>query len=163
MSKITIRKATPQDADAVWEVFHNVVQSGTTFTYMPDTSRSEVEDSWKADPRARYVAEVDGRVWGFYDLKPNQRGLGSHIANAGYMVHPAMHSKGLGSALIEHSLNQAKEQGYKAMQYNMVVSTNAVAIKYYDKLGFTKIGTIPKAFNHAEKGLVDAYIMYKEL
>jgi len=49
------------------------------------------------------------------------------------------------------------------MQFNFVVKSNEVAVKLWLNLGFEIIGEIPKAFNHIENGLTNAYIMYRKL
>jgi len=110
-----------------------------------------------------YVAEENGKILGTYFIKPNQAGLGAHIANCGYMVHPEARGRGLGKQLFDHSWLVAKELDYKGMQFNFVVSTNRVAVKLWKKLGFKIIGTIPKGFNHQQLGYVDAYIMFREI
>ncbi|NDF12934.1 MAG: GNAT family N-acetyltransferase [Proteobacteria bacterium] len=160
---ITITLATPADADAIWEIFKAVVKTGDSYTYKTDTSRKEAEDIWKRDPRTRYVVRYNNAIAAFYDLKPNQRGLGSHIANAGYMVHPDFQGKGIGKTMGQHSIEEARKKGYKAMQFNMVVSTNEKAVNCWKSIGFSIIGTIPKAFDHKQHGLVDAYIMHRFL
>ena len=110
-----------------------------------------------------YVAEEDGRVIGTYFIRPNQPGLGAHIANCGYMVHQATRGKGIGWQMCEHSLEIAKELGYTGMQFNIVVSTNTKAVELWKKLGFRIIGTIPGGFRHVELGYVDAHIMFREI
>lgn len=160
---ITISLAKPEDADAVFEIFRAVVSQGNTYTYKPDTTRAEAEAIWLHDPRTRYVIRHKGKIAGFYDLKPNQRGLGSHIANAGFMIHPDFQGLGLGKALGRHALKEAKKKGFLAMQFNMVISTNTRGVNTWKSLGFSVIGTIPKAFNHHEHGLVDAFIMHRFL
>jgi ribosomal protein S18 acetylase RimI-like enzyme len=98
-----------------------------------------------------------------YKLIPNGPDLGSHVANASFMVDPSAHGQGIGRAMGEHCLAQAKQAGYQAMQFNFVVSTNAAAVELWKKLGFSIVGTLPKAFNHARLGLVDAYVMHRFL
>jgi ribosomal protein S18 acetylase RimI-like enzyme len=98
-----------------------------------------------------------------YIIGPNHSGRGAHVANATYAVSPSAQGRGIGRALVQHSLQQAKEAGYLAMQFNYVVSTNSVAIALYEKLGFVIVGTLPKAFRHKTLGLVDAHVMYRFL
>ena len=97
------------------------------------------------------------------ELKDNQPDLGAHIANAGYMVSPEAKGKRVGRTMAEFSLKEAKRLGYQAMQFNFVVKSNEVAVKLWLNLGFEIIGEIPEAFNHAEKGLTNALIMYRKL
>ena len=115
------------------------------------------------NPRATYAAYDDGEPVGTYYIKPNQPGLGSHVCNAGYMVAPRARGKGIGRAMCLHSLDEARKLGFKAMQYNLVVCTNRGAVKLWQDLGFKIIGRLPKVFNHSQKGLVDAFVMYQWL
>lgn len=109
------------------------------------------------------MAEEQGKIVGTYIIKPNHPGLGSHIANCGYMVHPDARGKGIGKKICEHSIAFARENGYRAMQFNIVVSTNEVAVALWKKLGFRIIGTTPNGFRHQKLGFVDTYTMYLEL
>src|SRR5262245_29961745 len=99
-------------------------------------------------PTRSYVALIQDKIVGAYLIKPNQVGLGSHIANAGYMVDPSSRGQGIGEALGRHSIDEAKRLGYRAMQFNLVVSTNTVAVKLWQKLGFELLATLPQAFRH---------------
>ena len=110
-----------------------------------------------------FVADDNGEILGTYIIKPNQIDLGDHIANCSYMVNPGKQGKGIGKKLCEHSIQFAKESGYKAIQFNIVVSTNTGAVKLWEKLGFRIIGTTPDGFRHSKLGFVDTYIMYREL
>ena len=83
---ITIRKAEEADFDAIWSIFHQVVQQGDTYTYDPGTTREQAHSIWMSSDHTTFEACVDDRIVGTYILKPNQPGLGSHVANAGYMV-----------------------------------------------------------------------------
>lgn len=158
-----IRNVETRDHDAVWDIFREVVAEGTTYAYSPEIGREEGLYQWVEKPEDCYVAERDGRIEGTYYLKTNQPGLGSHVCNAGYMVRSGARGQGIGRAMCEHSLGEARRIGYKAMQYNLVVATNRGAIRLWEKMGFDIVGTLPKAFDHAEKGLVDAHVMYKLL
>ena len=160
---ITIRKAGEADFDAIWRIFHQVVQRGDTYTYDPETTREQAHSIWMSSDHPTYVACVEDRVVGTYFLKPNQPGLGSHVANAGYMVDADERGKGLGRVMCEHSLEVARGMGFHAMQFNMVVSTNESAVALWKKVGFSIVGTLPQAYRHRELGLVDAYVMHRFL
>jgi L-amino acid N-acyltransferase YncA len=160
---IEISKATHSDFEEIWPIFHQVVERGDTYTFEPDISKEDARSIWLSEAVSTYVARLENEVVGTYILKPNQPGLGSHIANAGYMVDVRHAGKGIGAAMCEHSLEQAREAGYLAMQFNSVVSTNVGAVHLWKKLGFTIIGTVPKAFRHKQLGLVDIYIMHRFL
>jgi L-amino acid N-acyltransferase YncA len=158
-----IRKANEKDHEAVWEIFREVIKTGDTYVFDPQTARSELKNLWFAESMETFVAEEDDQICGTYFIKPNQIDLGSHIANCGYMVSPKAQGKGIGKLLCEHSIDFAKRKGYVGMQYNCVVSTNVGAIKLWERFGFKIIGTIPKGFRHSKLGLIDTHIMFKEL
>lgn len=159
-----IRKATTEDYDAIWEIFSEVIQPGDTYIFAEGTPKSDLHKLWFADYMHTYVAEGgNGEIVGTYIIKPNHLDRGSHIANGSYMVKPAAQGKGIGHLLCEHSLEVAKTIGFNAIQFNIVISTNKAAIRLWEKFGFKIIGTTPKGFRHKELGLVDTYIMFKEL
>ena len=158
-----IRSARLVDLDRVYDLFRQVIEERVYFPYDEQTTRRQVEDAWVNPKYVIGVAEEAGRVWGAYIVKPNQPGHGAHIANAAYMVDPAGRGRGIGRRLGAHSLEAARAAGFRAMQYNLVVSTNESAVYLWQELGFRIIGTVPAGFHHPEKGYVDAYIMYREL
>lgn len=160
---IQIRKAEQADFDAIWPIFREVVQQGDTYTYAPETTKEQAYGMWMAAGHTTYVASIDGRVVGTYFLRANQPGLGSHVANTGYMVGVDGRGKGVGKAMCEHSMEEARKAGFESMQFNFVVSTNVPAVALWKKLGFSIVGTLPKVFRHRELGLVDAYVMHRFL
>lgn len=158
-----IREYRETDWPGVWEILSAVFEEGETFPNKVDTSEEEARYYWVEKPVGTFVAINSGKVIGSYHLKDNQEGLGSHVANAGYVVSPFSRGAGVGLKLAAHSLNYAVELGYQAMQFNLVVSTNLPSLRLWQKLGFQTVGTLPNAFNHRKKGLVDAYVLYKWL
>jgi L-amino acid N-acyltransferase YncA len=158
-----IRKADEADRDAIWKIFHGVVAAGDTYAIDPDMSREEALAYWSGADTQTYVAESTGRVVATYILRPNQSGGGSHIANAGFMVAPDARGQGIGRAMGEHCLSEARRLGFRAMQFNFVVSTNESALRLWEDLGFKIVGTLPGAFRHPGKGYVDVYVMFRSL
>lgn len=79
------------------------------------------------------------------------------------MVNPKHQGGGTGKLLCERLINFAKDKGYLGIQFNIVISTNEAAIKLWQKFEFDIIGTTPKGFRHKDLGLVDTYIMFKDL
>lgn len=158
-----IRRAAASDFAAMWPIFQAVVRPGTSYVFAADTRREDAFGYWFAPGAASYVAEDDGRVVGMYKLVANQRDLGSHVANASFMVAPARAGKGAGQAMGLHCLREAKRAGFLAMQFNFVVATNEAAVSLWRKLGFSIVGTLPRAFAHKELGHVDAYVMHRFL
>jgi L-amino acid N-acyltransferase YncA len=158
-----IRRAEETDFEAMWPIFRAVVATGTTYVFDPDTSYEDAFDYWLGPGVRSYVALDEGRVAGMYKIVPNQRDLGSHVANASFMVDPGFGGRGVGREMGLHCLREACAAGFLAMQFNFVVSTNEAAVALWKKLGFAIVGTLPKAFRHRELGLVDAYVMYRFL
>jgi ribosomal protein S18 acetylase RimI-like enzyme len=158
-----IRKALPEDETQIWEIINQVISSGDTYVFNPDTPREKMLSYWCGKDKHTYVATIDNKVVGTFIIKDNQPDLGSHIANASYMTSSSSTGQGVGRAMAEFSLEEAKRLGYKAMQFNIVVASNVRAVKLWEKLGFKIIGEIPEAFNHKSNGLTNAYIMYRKL
>jgi L-amino acid N-acyltransferase YncA len=160
---LTIRPAADHDCDAIWKIFQATIAPGDAFVYDADTPREEAMASWFANGTRTYVAEKNGKIVGSYILRANVPGLGDHVSNAGFMVDPDRRGSGTGRAMGEHALNEARRLGYRAMQFNFVVSTNEFAVHLWQQLGFRIVGTLPGAFRHSRKGFVDAYVMFRSL
>ena len=160
---LNIRAAIEPDRDAIWEIFHAVVASGDTYAFDPRISREDALAYWFREDTHTYVAAQDRHVVGTSILRPNQPGSGSHVANAAFMVAPTARGQGIGRAMSEHCLSEARRLGFRAMQFNFVVSTNESAIRLWQQLGFKIVGTLPGAFRHPEKGYVDVYVMFRSL
>ena len=160
---LAIREIGAGEFDLLWPIFHEIVAAGETYSYAPDMSFEQARQLWTSEGARCFVALLDGICVGGYMLHANQPGLGNHVANCGYMVTPAMRGRGIASAMCEHSLAQARQSGFTAMQFNFVVSTNEGAVRLWRKHGFEIIGCIPQAFRHPRSGLVDAYIMHRFL
>lgn len=159
-----IRPADPnKDFDPVWEIFQKVISTGDTYVFAPDTPRKDLIKHWFAPGMNTFVAETGASIAGTYILKPNQIGLGAHIANTSYMVHPDYRGQGIGRRMGEHSIHFARQQGFRGIQFNLVVSTNTAAIRLWHQLGWKTVGTIPGGFRHATLGYVDTLIMYREV
>jgi len=160
---IELRKATENEKPAIWRIIKAVIAGGDTYVFLPDTPEEEMMAYWFSPDKHNYVAVLDGEVVGTFWLRANQPGLGSHIANAAYMVSPDVGGKGIGRQMAEFSLDEARRLGFKAMQFNFVVKSNTVAVKLWQGVGFEIIGEIPDAFDHAKNGLTNAFILYRKL
>jgi len=161
--QLKIRKASRMDIDQVWEIFSQVISTGDTYVFSPDTPKEDLIKHWFDKDMETYVYELNKEILGTYIIKPNQIDLGNHIANCSYMVTPNVQGKGIGKKLCEHSLQVAKKRGYLGIQFNIVVSTNTSAINLWKKYGFKIIGTLPKAFRHSKLGYTDTYIMFRPI
>ena len=158
-----IRAAIRADRDAIWKIFHEILAAGDTYALDPKMSREDALAYWFRADTQTYVAEKDGTVVGAYILRPNQLGPGSHVANAAFIVASNAQGSGVGRAMAEHCLAEARQMGFRAMQFNFVISTNTPAVHLWKQLGFKIVGTLPGAFRHPEKGYVDVHVMYRSL
>jgi ribosomal protein S18 acetylase RimI-like enzyme len=160
---LKIRPAEPRDSDAIWAILEPVVRGGETYALPRDMSRADGIAYWFASSQEVFVAESDGQVIGTYYLRPNQLGSGSHVSNCGYMTAVTTSGKGVATAMCSHSLEHARERGFRAMQFNFVVSTNDRAVRLWQRFNFDIVGRVPDAFLHPVHGYVDAYVMYRKL
>lgn len=158
-----IRPAVAADFPAMWPIFQEVVALESTYVFAADTSFDAAFAYWFGSGVTAHVAEEDGRILAMYKLVPNQRDLGAHVANASFMVDPRCSGRGIGRRLGLHCLDEARRDGYLAMQFNFVVSTNTAAVQLWQSLGFAIVGTLPQVFRHRELGLVDAFVMHRFL
>jgi len=161
---ITIRSYEDKDWPKVWAIIEPVFRDGSTYAFSPEITENETKKIWIEAPQATYVCDDENRnIIGTYYIKPNQPALGAHVCNCGYIVDEKARGQGVASTMCKHSQEEALKLGFKAMQYNLVVSTNEGAIRLWKKHDFRVIGVLPKAFNHKINGFVDALVMYKQL
>ena len=161
---INIRPFEENDWAATWQVIKPVFRAGETYSFSPGITENETYHQWIDVPAATFVAvDENGEILGTYYIKKNQPGLGSHICNCGYIVAENARNQGIASQMCEHSQREGLSRGFRAMQYNLVVSSNEGAVHLWKKHGFDVVGTIPEAFHHHRLGYVDAYVMYKKL
>ena len=162
LPEMVIRRATDADWPAIWAILEPVFRSGETYAVDRDISEQACRAMWLDAPAATYVAE-DGDILATYYIKTNHQGAASHVCNCGYVTSAAARGRGLATAMCEHSQTEARSLGYRAMQYNLVLSSNAGAVALWHKLGYDTVGTLPAAFDHPALGLVDAHVMWKTL
>jgi len=160
---LSLRRATEKEHDQIWPSLREVAAAGETYTFDPAIKREEALAYWFAEKNEVWVALSEGRLVGTYLLRANRSGGGSHVANAAFVVAPDAQATGIGRAMAEHCLKEARRLGFRAMQFNFVVSTNTSAIRLWKNLGFEIVGTLPGAFRHPRQGYVDAYVMYRSL
>lgn len=160
---LEIRKAVEADKNEIWKIIKSVISKGDTYIFDPTSPKEKMLDYWFAEDKQTYAALSSNKIVGTFYLKANQPDLGSHICNAGYMVSEEAKGQKVGQTMAEFSLIEAKKLGFSAMQFNFVVKSNEIAVKLWLKLGFEIIGEIPEAFQHQEKGLTNALIMYRKL
>jgi len=160
---IHIRPATSADRPAIWAILQPVFAAGETYTIPRDITEAQALGYWFQDGHQVFVAEHSGRVVGTYFLQANQKGGGSHVANCGYVTATDAIGRGVARAMCLDSLDRARAAGFRAMQFNFVVSTNERAVRLWKNLGFAIVGTLPRAFQHPTHGYVDALVMYRSL
>lgn len=160
---LTIRPAASDDHDAVWAILEPTIRAGETYALPCDGSRADMLAYWFSPGHRVFVAATEDGVRGTYLLKANQAGGGSHVANAGFMTHPAASGRGIARAMGRHALDTARGAGFAAMQFNFVVATNTRAVALWEHLGFAVVGRLPGAFRHPVHGTVDALVMFRAL
>lgn len=160
---IEIEEANESRMDAVWPIIREVAADSDTVAILPTITFEEAKKLWFCESHRVFTASFAGRVIGTYWLAPNRFGLGSHVANAGYMVRPDQRGRGVASAMLEHSFKIARAEGYFAMQFNYVVSTNEIAVRLWKRHGFKEVGRVPQAFRHGRGDLVDVFVMHRFL
>ncbi|PZQ61573.1 MAG: GNAT family N-acetyltransferase [Phenylobacterium zucineum] len=158
-----IRPATRADAAAIWAIIGPTIRAGETYSLDRDLGEAAALDYWFGDDKETFVAEAGGEILGTYYIRPNQGGGGAHVCNCGYMTAAAAAGRGVARAMCAHSLDHARARGFRAMQFNFVVSTNVRAVKLWQALGFEIVGRLPGAFRHPTEGYVDALVLYQTL
>ena len=163
MSALLIRPAVPADAPALWTILEPVIRAGDTYALDPDMGQAEALAYWLGPDKETFVAEEGGRVLGTCYIRANQAGGGRHVCNCGFMTAAAAAGRGIARALCAHALAHARARGFRAMQFNFVVSTNERAVALWLSMGFEEVGRLPGAFRHPVHGDVDALVMFRAL
>lgn len=163
MTDLVIRDFEPRDRDALWRILEPVFRAGDTYAIDPDISRDDALAYWCGPERRVFSAVLDGRLAGSYYLVRNHQGGGSHVCNCGFVTDPAQRGKGVAREMLAHALEAARAAGFRAMQFNFVISTNTRAVALWERAGFDVAARLPGAFRHPERGYVDALVMYKAL
>ncbi len=159
-----IRPFQETDWPTLWPMLQATFAEGDTYAFPRDADEAWIRATWITSPLATFVAVSDeGEILGTYYIRANFAGPGAHVSNCGYVVSPAARGRGVAAAMCEHSQAVARERGFRAMQFNCVVSSNEVAVRLWQRLGFDIVGRLPGVFQHARLGYVDAFVMFKTL
>lgn len=158
-----IRRAELDDLADIWAIIGPVIRAAETYALDPEMSEADALAYWLGPDRETFVAEADGIILGTYYLRPNQAGGGSHVCNCGYMTSLAATGRGVARAMCAHSIEHARRLGFRAMQFNFVVSANTRAVALWQSMGFEIVGRLPLAFRHPKQGYVDALVMFRSL
>lgn len=160
---MNIRPARADDWNAIWAILEPTIRAAETYSLDPSMTEAQARDYWLGTDKETFVAELDRKILGTYYLRPNQAGGGAHVCNCGYMTAAHATGRGIARRMCEHSLEHARSRGYRAMQFNFVVSTNVRAVQLWQSLGFETVGRLPDAFRHPARGYVDALVMFRSL
>lgn len=158
-----IRPASAEDRAEIWSIVEPVIRAGETYTLDREMSEDDALAYWLGADKETFVAEENGAILGTYYMRPNQAGAGRHVCNCGFMTRGSATGRGVARRMCEHSLEHARSRGYRAMQFNFVVSANERAVRLWRSLGFQIVGRLPLAFHHPTRGYVDAFVMYQQL
>ncbi|WEF34108.1 GNAT family N-acetyltransferase [Pseudoduganella chitinolytica] len=139
-----------------------VCAEGDALPFTEGIDERLIASQWLAAPGC-VLAWAEDRLLGMYRFGANMPGRGAHVATATFLVSREARGHGLGRRMVTHCLEAATAAGFDAMQFNQVLKTNTAALALYRSLGFRRVGRIPRAFRHAQLGLVDAYILYRPL
>ena len=155
---------TPETTPAAVAIWNQVVEDGVAFPQTEPLTLAEGEAFFAEQTlTAVAVEESSGDVLGMYILHPHNIGRCGHLANARYAVARPARGRGVGEALVRDSLRQAKAFGFTVKVFNAVVATNHVALHLYEKVGFTRLGVIPKGFRLPDGSYADIVPQYIEL
>ena len=145
-----IRAATDDDWAQIWPFYRAIAEAGETYAIDPAITSEQARREWmQTPPGCTFVAVAEhGSVIGSACCYPNRPANGSHIASASFMVDPAAGGQGAGRKLGECVIAWARDQGFRAMQFNAVVATNERAVELWRSLGFDVLATVPEAFRH---------------
>ena len=159
-----IRPATEDDWPALWPVFRDTVAAGETYAYAEDLSSEEAGALWlEQPPGLTVVLEEGGELLGTAKMGPNRPGRGDHVGTASFMVAPAARGRGVGRRLAAYVVDWHRQHGFRGIQFNAVVETNTAAVRLWQSLGFTIVGTVPGAFRSASHGYVGLHVMHLDL
>lgn len=158
-----IREYQREDLSSMTEIWNEVVICGDAFPQMePLASIKEAQAFFGGQSFTGVAQEEDGLI-GLYILHPNNVGRCGHIANASFAVKKAARGKRIGEKLVLHCMGKGKALGFRILQFNAVVKTNACAIHLYEKLGFTSLGTVPGGFLMKDGTYEDIVLFYHTL
>ena len=163
MKKIKITPATSADEECIWALLQPVFSAGDTYAVDPLIDRDAAIAYWMEADKTAFILRIEGQAVGTYYIRPNQPGGGAHICNCGFITAPSARGKGVARRMLDHALIEAKQQGYRAMQFNFVLASNQRALAIWQRNGFATIGRIPQAFLHPKQGYVDALILHRSL
>lgn len=154
-------KENVASAIAIW---NDVVEEGTAFPQMEPLDEKSGDEFFRSQSfTGLAVDSYADEIVGLYILHPNNVGRCGHISNASYAVKKDRRGRRIGEFLVKDCLSRAKGLGFRILQFNAVVATNASALRLYEKLGFTRLGVIPHGFLMKDGRYEDIIPHYIEL
>ena len=159
---MTVREYTESDLSRMIDIWNEIVEEGIAFP-QEECLDGESGKEFFASQTYAGVAEDDGGIVGLYILHPNNVGRCGHICNASYAVDSRCRGKHIGESLVKDCLEQAREHGFRLLQFNAVVESNIHARHLYERLGFEQLGTIRGGFRMKDGSYVNICPYYKEL
>ena len=161
---IIVRPFDSEDTLCAAEIWNRVVEKGNAFPQLEPMTPEEAQGFFENQSYTGIAVDSEsGETVGLYILHPNNVGRCGHICNASYAVKESARGHHVGEALVTHCLSEAKHLGFRILQFNAVVATNTAALHLYEKLGFTKLGTIPGGFKMPDGRYEDIIVHYKTL
>ena len=158
---IRIREYKKEDVNEAVNIWNQVVEDGEAFPQMELLTEKTGDEFFRGQSFTGIAYDEDtGEIAGLYILHPNNIGRCGHICNASYAVRRDLRGQHTGEKLVTHCMKKGRELGFRILQFNAVVSTNKVAIALYEKLGFTRVGTIPQGFRLLDDSLTDIFIYF---
>lgn len=160
---VTIREFNPDDVRNTVEIWNEIVRAGNAFPQIDELDEKTGEEFFRSQSYTGIAVDENGESVGLYILHPNNVGRCGHICNASYAVKSGLRGKHIGEALVRGCIKTAKRLGFGILQFNAVVRSNKPALALYEKLGFVKLGVIPKGFLMKDGTYEDIIPHYIEL
>ena len=161
---IIIREYQQQDMAEAMGIWNEVVREGVAFPQVEELTNQEAHDFFSSQSHTGIAVNSEtGEIVGLYILHPNNVGRCGHIANTSYAVKSALRGQHIGELLVKDSLVMGARLGFRLMQFNAVVAANVHALHLYERLGFTRLGLIPKGFLMKDGHYEDIVLFYIEL
>ncbi len=158
-----IRPATEADGAVIWSIIRPIIAAGEAYALPRDWSMAAALAYWFGPEHEVFLCEENGVALGCCYIQPNKLGGGAHIANAGFATADQARGRGVARAMGVYILDHARGRGFRGMQFNFVISTNAPAVHLWTSLGFETLCRLPDAFDHPRLGFVDALVMFRRL
>ncbi len=164
--KPVIRKAIPDDAQAVASVINSVILEGKytalTNPFTEEDERAFIEGLCVRS--ALFVAEVD-EIVGIQIIEPDALAQYTdsmqHVATIGTWIQADFRGRKIGQLLAEASFKFAHAKNFRKIAIQ-VIADNTGALRFYGNLGFEKIG-IAKKHVKLEGKFCDVFYLEKFL